>query len=284
MTGRATARALLERRAELLRARPAADSAAGAELAELTERLREELWAEPPVVRPLAPDDPLVADLGAREPVNPPEDHDDLARRVAPDRRLFVLSTADEPDRPVNVVWVALTRGVPSRLDQVVGAGLPLLDPAAADTAVFYSIWNADPALDGLGRGTTLLERSIDLLGGEFPALRTYVTLSPVPGLRRWMDDGPAGTVPNDAAVERAAARYLTSLREDGRPLDAVARFHLGNGARLWRLNPGADPSPLGMERSWGLMANYRYAPEDRAANRAALAAGRVVTGEVSNG
>jgi hypothetical protein len=54
----------------------------------------------------------------------------------------------------------------------------------------------------------------------------------------------------------------------------------MGNGARLLRVLPGADPSPQGMERSWGVMANYRYAAEDRAANRAALAAGRPAIGD----
>lgn len=285
MTGRATAGALLERRTELLRSRPRPDSPDGLELAELTERLRDELWTSDPVIRRVGAGESLVAELGAREPVNPPADERDLARRLDDDRRLMVLSRAEEPDRPVNVVWVALTRGAPSRLDQVVGADLPVLDPGTADTAVFYSIWNADPALDGLGRGTTLIERSIEQLGADLPGVHTFVTLSPVPGLRRWMEEQRVGagaevTAPPAHELELAAAQYLTSLRTDGRPLDPVARFHLGNGARLWRLNPGADPSPLGTERAWGLMANYRYVPEDRAANRAALADGHVAVGD----
>ncbi|HNG25697.1 MAG TPA: malonyl-CoA decarboxylase family protein, partial [Microthrixaceae bacterium] len=82
------------------------------------------------------------------------------------------------------------------------------------------------------------------------------------------------------AAVATAAARYLTAQDETGRPIDPVARFHLGNGARLWRVVPDADPSPRGRSRSFGLLVNYRYEPEDRAANRAELDAGRIALGD----
>jgi malonyl-CoA decarboxylase len=189
-------------------------------------------------------------------------------------------------DRPLNVVWVALWQWVPHDLDAVLDPAAPTGDPAAADTAAFYSIWNVEPGLVGLPGGRTLLIGAMAALRAELAGLSTFVTLSPIPGLRRWLDadaaasSPPDGTPPPEGELLRACARYLTSLRDDGRPLDAVARFHLGNGARLLSICAGADRSERGMDRSFGLMANYRYEPEDRDANRMALAAGEVVVGD----
>ncbi len=111
------------------------------------------------------------------------------------------------------------------------------------------------------------------------------MTLSPAPGFRPWLDAAIAdGTrtvdLTDPISLSGAAATYLTARRPDGRPLDAVARFHLRNGARLWRIDPGADPSDRGDQRSYGLMVNYRYDPEDRAANRRLLDSGGVAVGE----
>ena len=121
-------------------------------------------------------------------------------------------------------------------------------------------------------------------LRDELPALREFVTLSPVPTLRSWMQERsaePIGSVPADELL-RQGATFLTSLGPDGRPLDPVARFHVGNGARVWRLHAEGDLSERGRNRSFGLMVNYRYEPEDRVANRAALAEGTVaVSAEV---
>ncbi|MFN7150346.1 MAG: malonyl-CoA decarboxylase domain-containing protein, partial [Microthrixaceae bacterium] len=162
----------------------------------------------------------------------------------------------------------------------------PTTEPAAADTAVFYSIWNVEPGWVGLPGGRVLLERAIEELRAELPGLTTFATLSPIPGFTRW-DDDHAGASGQDAGHDRdhagllrRCAEYLTTLRDDGRPLDAVARFHLGNGARLVALTEDSDRSERGMARSAGIMANYRYEPEDRHANRSALAAGRPAIGD----
>jgi malonyl-CoA decarboxylase len=114
------------------------------------------------------------------------------------------------------------------------------------------------------------------------------VTLSPVPGLRAWLekhlqDDSFGGLTQeqreilanaadpgwaadpariaavNAALVPAAASYFLRAKGSDGRPVDPVARFHLGNGARLERLNPGGDMSPKGLRQSLGLMVNYLY-------------------------
>lgn len=224
-----------------------------------------------------------------QEPVNPVDDIDRpdvldraLADRTDLDRRVYELVVEDTPDRPRTVVWVALTSGTPAALADLTD-DRPPLRPEHADTAVFWSIWNVEDAPPGPGSGRDLLDGAVALLREELPGIETFVTLSPVPGLRGWIDGGrrPEGSTvdPTDpGALGTAAARYLTGLGDDGRPIDAVARFHLGNGARLWRINLGGDRSRRGTERSYGVLANYRYEPEDRAANRELLRSGTVAT------
>ena len=147
-----------------------------------------------------------------------------------------------------------------------------------------YSIWTAEPGSVGLPGGRTLLEGAVSTLRSELVGLSTFLTLSPVPGLRDSLEGRSdraewGGEAVEPTAVERAAVEFLTTLDDHGRPIDPVARFHLGNGARLLAVHADADRSDAGRRRSWGLMANYRYEPEDRAANRRALADGRVAVG-----
>ncbi len=268
---------LVDRRAALLRVADRSDDERR-ELERSTSELRELLERREPHVRRITSDEPgdLLERLAAAEPVHPISDADDLADRLDDDRRCFVLEHPLLPGRPLNVVWVALWRGVPDDLSAILDPGAATDDPAAADTAVFYSIWNVEPGLVGLPGGRALLGGVVEQLRSELPGLSTFITLSPVPGFRRWDEaGGPAGIEERT----RACARYLTSLDDDGRPIDPVARFHLGNGARLFALAPGADGSPRGLDRSYGIMANYRYEPEDRSANAASLRAGHPVVG-----
>lgn len=271
---------LVDRRASLLADGPSK------ELDEATDRLRAMLSDPEPIVRRVTDRDRL-ADLLRREPVHPVEALDfdaALTDRTDVDRRVFELAHPAIEGRPLNVVWVALCRGVPRSMEEILD-DRPALDPSYADAAVFWSIWNAEVGLTGLRRGGDLIIGAADLLRSELAGITTFVTLSPVPGLRRWMSersDGGAdsGAAPTtDRALIESASAYLRSFRSDGRPLDPVARFHLGNGARLWRILPDADSSPRGQERSYGVMVNYRYEPEDRTANRALLASGTVAVG-----
>ena len=224
--------------------------------------------------------DRLARRLAAIEPVNPVRDEADLLDRFDADRRVFVLEHPALAGRPVSVVWVALRRGLPRRLSDILDPAAPTLDPAEADTAVFYSIWNAEPGLAGLGGGRELLEGVLDVLGAEWPGITTQVTLSPVPGLRAWLRDRGLGGDTAPPELPTLCAAYLVEHTSAGRLTDPVARFHLGNGARLLRVCADADRSPLGRTRSWGTMANYRYAPEELVANRASLAAGEPAVGE----
>ena len=268
--------ALVDRRAALL-----ADPGDRAELDRVTAELRDALDGRTPRVRRVRADEPgdLVQRLAAAEPVHPVSGPEDLADRLAEDRRCFVLEHPLLPGRPLNVVWVALWQGVPGDLAAVLDPGAPTADAEDADTAAFYSIWNVEPGLVGLPGGRALLGGVVDQLSDELPRVQTFVTLSPVPGFREWLDArGPVGERPDD--LLRACATYLTTSGSDGRPIDPVARFHMGNGARLLRLAPDADRSERGMERSYGIMANYRYEPEDRALNAASLRDGRPALGD----
>ncbi len=266
--------ALVDRRAQLL-----VDRSGPELLGPATDALAGALGAAVPVVRRVCRDEvDLVERLVAHEPVHPFAGPADVDDRFDEDRRCFVLDHPMLPGRPLNVVFVALWNGVPGRITDLLDPAAPTADPATADAAVFYSIWNVEPGARGMDGGRRLIEGAAEQLGVEFPGLETFVTLSPVPGLRQWAEQGWTEELDADHPdLLHAAATYLTSV-EDGRPVDAVAGFHLGNGARLFGLHRHADPSVRGEQRSFEVMANYRYAPEDRAANRALLARGTVAT------
>lgn len=278
--------ALLDRRAGLLEAGPSD------ELDAVTEDLRAVLSGARPVLRRLtgAPGDDdggLLERLAAQEPVHPVVSAEDLRDRVDEDRRCFVLEHPALRGRPFNVVWVALWRGIPTDLWEILDPGAPVGDPSDADTAVFYSIWSVEPGLVGFPGGGELIERAGEALRAELPRLRTLVTLSPVPGFREWwLERHGEGAGPDEHhdrhedALLAECAEYLVSRDGDGRLLDPVARFHLRNGARLFALQRHGDRSERGQGRSFGIMANYRYEPEDRAENRRLLAQGRVALGE----
>ena len=211
---------------------------------------------------------------------------DDLRGRVAsPDRRLYGFFHPSMRADPVIFVEVALHHDIPAAIGPILDQGRRPQGLAKMTTAVFYSISNCQNGLRGVSFGNFLIKQVVEVLRQEFPALRTLVTLSPLPGLRRWVaselaklgfgwltenlvaaiDDtaveGALGlTPPRTEILLELAARYLVIARtETGQIVDPVARFHLGNGARLERINADADASPRGQEQSWGVMVNYLY-------------------------
>lgn len=210
---------------------------------------------------------------------------DDLRRRVAaPDRRLYAFFHPALRDDPLIFVEVALTEEIPGAIAPILAETRTALDPEKARTAVFYSISNCQSGLRGISFGNFLIKQVVEELRREFPGLRTFVTLSPVPGLRGWalgpgaasLDaaeraavaglEGLPKNAPDKAYAAAAAsaagiaARYLLDARAaKGGAVDPVARFHLGNGARLERVNAGADMSRRGRAQSWGVMVNYLY-------------------------
>ncbi|MEM1343202.1 MAG: malonyl-CoA decarboxylase [Pseudomonadota bacterium] len=207
------------------------------------------------------------------EAVHAIADWDDLRRRVAaPDRRLYAFFHPALTQEPLIFVEVALTEAIPSAIGPILTEERPELAPKRATTAVFYSISNCQEGLRGVSFGNFLIKQVVEDLQAEFPGLRTFVTLSPVPGLRAWALEHAVGeeqamveALESDKAVAAEAlaplaARYLVEARHPrGGALDPVARFHLGNGARLEQINTGADTSERGRRNAWGVMVNYLY-------------------------
>jgi len=205
---------------------------------------------------------------------------DDLRRRVAiPDRLLFAFFHPALPDEPLIFVEVALVAEIPSAIGPILATDRKAIDPGRAKVAAFYSISNCQDGLRGISFGNFLIKQVVEELRNEFPALETFVTLSPVPGLRGWVSEEltkgeagiltaseraglsvePAQAPPRDLAAV-LAARYLLQVRNGaGQSRDPVARFHLGNGARLECINPAADLGGRAEAESWGVMVNYLY-------------------------
>ena len=203
----------------------------------------------------------------------------DLRRRLEHDRRCFAFFHPQLPDEPIIFIEVALTRGMSATVQPLLDKALPIGSPLSADCAMFYSITNCQEGLRGISFGNLLIKQVAEELKREFPHLRRFATLSPIPGFRAWLDGAningehkallerlkdPAwhqGEVPEalQKLLLRLCAYYLVNVKQGKEPLDAVARFHLGNGAALERLNWLGDTSEQGMARSAGLMVNYVY-------------------------
>lgn len=202
----------------------------------------------------------------------------ELRRRLDPDdRRCFAFFHPAMHDEPLIFVEVALTTDIPDSIQALLDADRPMLSAADAKTAVFYSISNCQPGLKGISFGHFLIKQVATDLNRELPSLTTFVTLSPIPGLIRWLrstaDDAamidrlqaPPGDDPAqeaalaDLVMQKAVTYFMEARTGSGKLVDPVARFHLGNGARLERLNWRADISPNGLPQSGGLMVNYLY-------------------------
>ncbi|HMX16590.1 MAG TPA: malonyl-CoA decarboxylase [Rhodocyclaceae bacterium] len=229
----------------------------------------------------------------------------DLKNRLDSDRRCYAFFHPRMPTEPLIFVEVALTDHLADNVQHLLDETAPVFNVRRADTANFYSISNTQTGLRGVSFGNFLLKRVIDDLKRDFPRLKTFATLSPMPGLAAWVRKHPqalaesgidlptaelsAGAWAADRRQARRlrdpllalAARYLLEAKGRGenppRPYDPVSRFHLGNGARIERLNYLADHSAKGLAQSFGMMVNYLYEPEEIERNVEAFAAdGRI--------
>ncbi len=200
----------------------------------------------------------------------------DLRGRVEPvDRRCYGFFHPQMPDEPLIFVEVALTQHLPSAIGQILADQRQHIDPREASFAIFYSISNCQNGLKGIPFGNYLIKRVVGLLQDELPQLKTFATLSPVPTFAAWLKKelGETAKVPGEAVLRRKAAHYLVAARSGkGTVADSVARFHLGNGARLEAIHANADLSDNGQKQSHGLMVNYVYDLAEIEANHFALA------------
>lgn len=193
---------------------------------------------------------------------------DDLRARLAPsDRYCFAFFHPLIPEDPLIFVEVALTNEIPESIEDVIKVEREELEFNQINTAVFYSISNCQNGLSGISFGNFLIKKVAHKLKQEIIGLDNFVTLSPVPGLMRWLENNAPLTferckdkIIDDEELYQKAINYLTeSTREDGLPNDPVARFHLGNGAILKHINLNADQSSKGLSQSNGIMVNYLY-------------------------
>jgi malonyl-CoA decarboxylase len=232
------------------------------------------------------------------EAVHEIRDWDDLRRRIDPaDRRCYAFFHPALVDEPLIFVEVALTESIPSAIAPLLAEDRQPVPVDRARTAVFYSISNTQRGLGGISFGNFLIKQVVEELRRELPKLENFVTLSPVPGFMKWLktaDDVPVSDEERAllahldepdwfnnselaaqlrAVVEPLAAHYFLRARTSkGRLIDSVARFHLGNGARLERIDWLGDLSPKGLRESAGIMVNYLYRLEDIEKNHEAYA------------
>jgi malonyl-CoA decarboxylase len=237
----------------------------------------------------------VLEKLIAYEAVHEIHGWDDLRRRLAADRRCFAFFHPTLPDEPLIFVEVALTHGIAERIQPLLDLTNSVDTDSPPDTAIFYSISNCQTGLAGISFGNFLIKQVVDALNDELPGIKTFATLSPIPGFRRWLEAtvsrGPSELIAEaeqallvepgwaeDAdrrgalkkLLMRLCAEYLVRASAEGRPIDPVARFHLGNGASVARINWEGDPSEKGVRQSAGLMVNYRYDPDEIVANHEA--------------
>ena len=186
---------------------------------------------------------------------------DDLRARLAPDdRRCFAFFHPLIPDEPLIFVEVALCNKTPESINEVIKIDREIVNYKDINTAVFYSISNCQDGLSGISFGNFLIKQVAHKLKQEVDSIEKFVTLSPVPGFVRWLESKSKDQNIDDDNLTAEALLYLTaSGREDKLPNDPVARFHLGNGAILEKINLNADLSKKGILQSKGMMVNYLY-------------------------
>ena len=263
----------------------------------------------------------LIEKLIQYEAVHDIKSWADVKNRLDSDRRCYGFFHPRLPDVPLIFVEVALVDEMASNIEPLLDELAAASDLSKATTAIFYSISNTQTGLRGVSFGDSLIKRVVETLKDEFPKLKNFATLSPIPGFRSWLgknatamlamlSDKERGALGRAVGFEppgaghfltaaegalalsekspvrqmllQCAAHYLGRSQQDGKPVDPVARFHLGNGARIERLNWAGDPSSKGLKQSYGLMVNYLYDLKRLDKHRAQFSVGKVpVSGAV---
>ncbi len=216
------------------------------------------------VLRPISWSSPahILEKIITYESVHEIENWDDLRRRLQPDdRRCFAFFHPAMPDEPLIFVEVALTEGTPASIQKILLESRDVIGADKADTAAFYSISNCQAGLAGISFGNSLIKTVVQYLLRELPQIRNFVTLSPIPGLVQWLKENGLfdANADSETQMKLAASYLLNSKNLNGQPRDAVARFHLNNGALVAAIHANADISKNGMAQSCGVMVNYRY-------------------------
>ena len=214
------------------------------------------------------------------EAVHDISDWQDLQNRVAAaDRRLYAFFHPALPDEPLIFIEVALMNDVPDSIMPILDLSVEPINPHNANTAVFYSISNCQMALKGVSFGSFLIKQVVSEIQQEFKEIKQFVTLSPVPGLRKWAhkmntskDAEFSDSISKDisdccnkeevdqSTLIRLTYHYLTQIKnKSGDAINPVAHFHLGNGASIYKIHAAANSNQIAKDDSWGVMVNYLY-------------------------
>lgn len=251
----------------------------------------------------------ILEKLIAYEAVHEIRGWEDLRRRLAEDRRCFAFFHPALVDEPLVFVQVALTDGMPADIGGILDEAMDK-DFVEPETAVFYSISNCQDGLRGVSFGNFLIKQVLQEIKREFPSIELSVTLSPVPNFRRWLqrqladeeksvalnvpqeelaqlrildqliaddqDEQQRDTISNqlqhlEKVLMHLCAHFLAYEKRVGLPVDAVAKFHLSNGARLEQINWSGDLSYRRLSQSFGILVNYVYNPDRLEENHEAL-------------
>jgi malonyl-CoA decarboxylase len=230
----------------------------------------------------------LLEKIIQHEAVHAIDGWDDLRRRLQPDRRCFAFFHPQLPGEPLIFVEIALVPEMPAAIAPLIEKAAQPVEPKQYKVATFYSISNCQPGLRGVSLGNFLIKRVAERLRAEFPSIRTFCTLSPIPGFVRWLDQvdaeaaefkpvrqnlqsaltkvnreknpiDPKTSSPREREALLALASIFLRFASPAAAGDPVAKFHLGNGARLQRINWAGDLSKNGVRQSFGMMVNYLY-------------------------
>ncbi|MDR0288586.1 MAG: malonyl-CoA decarboxylase [Rickettsiales bacterium] len=211
----------------------------------------------------------------------------DLKNRLDSDRLCFAFFHYKIPNEPLIFVEVALVNKIADSIQHLLDESVPSSDPSSASTAIFYSISNTQAGLSGISLGNFLIKRVVEKLSQEFKSIKTYATLSPIPGFTKWLKEGLSQdiTLLSKLNIKQSSAEILESIEQlktnveckkqcllklcahyllkvknsSGGAYDPVAHFHLSNGASIKQLNWMADTSEKGISQSAGMMVNYLY-------------------------
>lgn len=252
--------------------------------------MREITWNSPTA---------LLEKLIAYEAVHKIKSWSDLKNRLDTDRRCFAFFHPKMPNEPLIFVQIALVDEISSNIMELLDETKPAIDNKQADTAIFYSITNAQAGLSGISFGNFLIKRVVDSLSREFKNIKIYATLSPIPGFMTWIKKGDIPEFAIKAGIARIlegkwhenkriinmikddmlklCAHYLINVKKSDKALDPVAHFHLSNGAKLERINWMADLSEKGLEQSAGMMVNYQYVLSDIDENHEAYSSENII-------
>lgn len=262
----------------------------------------------------------LLEKLIEYEAVHAIQSWSDLKNRLREDRRCYAYFHPRMPQEPLIFVEIALVNGISSSINNLLDEEAPPVNPEKADTAIFYSISNCQAGLAGVSFGNFLIKRVVRDLASKLPNLKTFSTLSPIPGLRKWLQNLPDDITLSDQelaairiledngtpefsfleilnddngqtkeikkqlepALLGLCARYLLNAKRGKKALDRVAHFHLTNGARIERINWAADHTENGITQSAGMMVNYLYSLPDIEKNHEAYSGEGIISSSSS--